>query len=1700
MAFQTGGIIEEPKPFQVGGEIDEPVAVDIAGDKLNRRDFLTEFIFSDKPVEKWLPSDQAALATQLIEDLEDPDEFRARISNTMMLAELFGVEPGNIIGIEPEILKKMFGKELTSKAGSVELKNGFAKLDPFAGFKAAAQSAAQKPALALKGLTAFTPGQGFGADKLLEISSDYLLSLGDETKRIQVEASLQGLLWPSEGDTPWYKIEPKRIPEAINTWAANIGDYIPLMIMTRTGQVLGKLIGKPAGAAVAAGVGIITGGPDPTDIATVPAVAAITEKILTHVGGAAPLIAIEAGGFLLRAEQMGIDKDIAEEYARIYGPSSGAIEYAQTLWNLKAFKRLGSDAKKTVLRTIIRELGGAAIEGFEEVTQGGLENFLLGKAIDAQKIRNPNFEAEKPPIFEDADRKFAIGAGLSFVASAGAKSLSAISTKDNIGLPPVDGTDAQAEQVAVEPVAEVGAEAAITPPEIEVTEEAAEEFPEIPVEKRIISREAFEAARKRLTETKLRTGLSPQDFTDAVVIGGFFVETGVRKFTDWSKTMIKELGESVRPSLRRIWSAIQIERDIKVPEVGKTKRQIKQDVADDVRNDPIFQIEEEAQDVRSREVDVGVFFVPPELRGEARAALEADPSLQFNLTFDRSKGVLIDEAVQEGLELRTGGTAGQLDINVFFERLSERKRGKRKIAGISEVLLDKMIASGNPFSEIAAVKHKMLAEGFTVDEINEEIETLAEDNNIDPEPFFLKEIEDVKESKGISRKAQKTQRDIEKVERKAEKRGEKVGFKAGESASREKAKVAVQKLKQAQKLNEARRNVAVELVKEFIDKEKRGDFLKRVADAKSARDLEKIAEAVEKGILRAEKREAIANLNKAVKAINPKKLLPEFADTAQSIIDSFQLGKLRPDTEIKNSDLIEMARQVLNTAREDSVAAFQAQQLLDELIGKTAKTFAVNNLSLNAIEQITDTLIALKFQSEADTIAAKDENATEAIRRREEISGSIVEPPVISESFGGQQVKKFKLLHDNLESVLDATAGARPGTYDLWRDSKNPTTEFIYDVLDKGVDNQIIHNRTARDILRGILDDNSVTKEDILNWSMRPSEVSIVKRAFGFGPKPVVHKFTLQDAKKQSTEFDFTSNELMSIFMHARNNHNLAVLLNDGMDRIVKGKKQKIRGFTIEVIDDMIDSLTDQQKTVARQTGSSLMDGFNRDSINKTSVKLEFFELAKVENYWPAKRSIIRTIKGKVISGVMKTIESMGLLKERVGIGNPMLLSGFFETVHGSNKNVSTYVGLAEPLREVKSVYTTSTIEQMENNGRGAEAKLITDLIVRFEDQSSIIQPLDTVLKRMLAGFAKSVLFLNPKIATRQQLSQLLISAYVDVKYMAEFRGISTKELIKEIADLSPQTSARFDGLQFDRDVGDSFAQNQLMNYLTGDITLIDKTALGMKFFDTNAIVNLYRAVKAEVIDKNPGIDITSNEGKALLKERFEWVLRHTQPMWQIKDRSLLGSDTRPLVRGLTMFMSQREQLVRMINNGIADFVNSEKTTEDQVRLGRTLGAVAMNMALFTIYNLAWAVLIQRKEKDVKDLGKAFLKDIISLPFFGKYIATSFELVFDILTDTPGFRRTLDEGPFLSILSLVLVDAIPNYARAGKHFVSGEKYKSGPNRGHEKWPIELLVATDALAEAITSVKGITYRGAKDIVKSVKAQIPEKKKEVVRRSG
>lgn len=81
----------------------------------------------------------------------------------------------------------------------------------------------------------------------------------------------------------------------------------------------------------------------------------------------------------------------------------------------------------------------------------------------------------------------------------------------------------------------------------------------------VFTADAVAEARKRLAarRNRLNMGLNPEDAYDYTIIAGAYVEQGVRKFADFCKAMIQDLGDAVRPYLQSIYDSLRHDPQVK---------------------------------------------------------------------------------------------------------------------------------------------------------------------------------------------------------------------------------------------------------------------------------------------------------------------------------------------------------------------------------------------------------------------------------------------------------------------------------------------------------------------------------------------------------------------------------------------------------------------------------------------------------------------------------------------------------------------------------------------------------------------------------------------------------------------------------------------------------------------------------------------------------------------------------------------------------------------------------------------------------------------------------------------------------------------------------------------------------------------------------------------------------------------------------
>lgn len=336
-----------------------------------------------------------------------------------------------------------------------------------------------------------------------------------------------------------------------------------------------------------------------------------------------------------------------------------------------------------------------------------------------------------------------------------------------------------------------------------------EAAPKIPEEKRIISKDAFESARARMKERRgkrLTAGIDPADLVDATIAGGYLLETGIKKtakgvveFGEWSKEMIKNVGDWVKPHLQKIWSDVQISKETDAalmkerqellaipPKQQTTEQNARLDVIEselvkrNLETFPILDISDKKRKSEQRRVETqieenpvyqatlegvenipdlsGSFNVDSTEIGDVKARFEGRPDILKKFILSETGGFRWDEGA---------GEIGIDNINDFMDMVEvyvDSKSGGK----INPLALNNAINSGDPGIALLAMKAEMLQAGFSAAEINEEMRKLAVVEQI-PENVLVDELLEAREISDVETK-QLILRELDKKAKQAEKK------------------------------------------------------------------------------------------------------------------------------------------------------------------------------------------------------------------------------------------------------------------------------------------------------------------------------------------------------------------------------------------------------------------------------------------------------------------------------------------------------------------------------------------------------------------------------------------------------------------------------------------------------------------------------------------------------------------------------------------------------------------------------------------------------------------------------------------------------------------------------------------------------------------------------------------------------------------
>ena len=723
------------------------------------------------------------------------------------------------------------------------------------------------------------------------------------------------------------------------------------------------------------------------------------------------------------------------------------------------------------------------------------------------------------------------------------------------------------------------------------------------------------------------------------------------------------------------------------------------------------------------------------------------------------------------------------------------------------------------------------------------------------------------------------------------------------------------------------------------------------------------------------------------------------ADWENSGVENL-IQTLRDDMNASKQAKLDRLRQQLEEAKA-LPDGDKAEQLRDRLRQRIRETENRTYLPMTV-----DQLRMLKAITASTLHIIRTENKTLSLARAEEVDGMAMKAArevLNSEGNGfGEKFEKAKGAMNRYQ--LDMLGGTRMfrrlGGY-----TKNGQMEKLGQMLNDG------QRRQTEILVEGESLFANVTGKEHLK------EVE----AFA-GPGAELVDIGLKDSKGNAVPLNHA--QLCSLYMLLRNEDSRHHLMTGGLTlpdaaQYAKGNIERayqrsqtvmlgtlVNADGVPMADTILQTVQDAMTDYDRNWCKDMEDFFGRyttNLINETSMKLLGYDRATVKNYYPI--AVDRSTLATEIEGVKMdaTIEGRGFLKERVKSDKPILLEECQNVVKRSLRDTAAYAGLAAPIRDVQRVLN-STVETAEGIGVlknkiikdkwGADAvsyidELLTDLQqVKKISRKTFLTPMLTAGRGLYAG---AVLTLNPGVAIAQAASLPTAGAVLGTDTMAAVLPFVKNFSGKQRAAVEAEIRQHGDALLQYRLRGTK--QGELssvganmglvketmskMPHLTGWITGMDEITVAALWEGAKRYVEHHTAEFSE-----GAAEKGSEAYWEAVNKMYQRVIEETQPNYTAMQRAGIQRNDSDVVRGLTMFTTQRFQNYGILADAVGDYKAqkaryvADQSAENKAEvqrakrdLGRALSSQAVQTAVFAAMKIISDFLLRRWDREQDENG-----------------------------------------------------------------------------------------------------------------------------------
>ena len=644
----------------------------------------------------------------------------------------------------------------------------------------------------------------------------------------------------------------------------------------------------------------------------------------------------------------------------------------------------------------------------------------------------------------------------------------------------------------------------------------------------------------------------------------------------------------------------------------------------------------------------------------------------------------------------------------------------------------------------------------------------------------------------------------------------------------------------------------------------------------------------EKERLKTFTRNAGNELLKKARGLAKMKGSPEFLKAKEGLIGDLDLVSkgLLNKTALRLQSLVEQSEQ-LEKEDPDYIAGRNIKDALRRLNSKH-----VSDLNIDDIQELTKAIVEL--------------------RNGQKIAGRLL-----------REGQNRRVVDDGrkLISQLNTVTGSRSGT--------------VKNKIDGGVLMELSPIR-AFNMISGYKEDSVLVQ---LGRELEEGENKKIE--FAYNANRMFDEFLqdkefIADFKKQDIRVVAGGKEILispemriSLYLHSLNDDNKRHMKDGGLivpnpELYKKGSKDSyLQGetrvhITPTELDAIIKGMTDKEKALAKQA-IKFFNELSRNAINETSMLLDGYEKAIVDDYFPIQSD--PNFLHKSMESVVKDmrIESLGILKERTESSNPILLEGISKVLTRQIENVGKYYGLAIPIRNFNKVYNFSTaqygtsVKKMLSEKWGSHPQVIIEKLLADLQGGRRIDR--TFFDDLRGNFARSVLSLNVSVAFEQLSAYPAAAAILDTKSLmkAMVKGGKDGMLISaaDRSEINKYTKLLWYREQgnINRELGDIASQRDLgIPRNAVDRFFEHRWVNWLETLDNAVVGRLWYAAKYYVEDHHPELKVGSDAYFMKAAEYFERVVRETQSNYNVMQRSHNLRTDNTFFKTLFMFRTQGVQ------------------------------------------------------------------------------------------------------------------------------------------------------------------------------------------------